>query len=85
VSAVPVASVITLAFDGLDTIPRLPPVDQKRFEEAIVYWDAGTPALQLTNAQWAHVVAERKRIGRPLERAEVSAVVAEMEAADAGR
>lgn len=65
-------AVMTLALDALAAVPDLPPDEAQRVTDSIVCWGEETPALQqMTPAQWARVVTERKRIGRPLDRAEV--------------
>lgn len=71
-SALAVHGVMTLTLDALAAVPDLPPDEAQRVTDSIVCWGEETPALlQMTPAQWARVVAERKRIGRPLECDEV--------------
>lgn len=79
----PAPAVMTLTLAEMLAAPDLPPEEAQRIVDSIVCWGEETPALrQMTRAQWERVLAEWKRIGRPLEADEVLAV---LEAADAGR
>lgn len=67
----PAPAVMTVTLAELEAVPDLPPEEAQRVTDSIVFWDEETPAIQLTRAQWSLVLAERKRAGRPLDRADV--------------
>ena len=79
-SGVDADGVMTLTLAELLAAPDLPPEEAQRVTDSIVFWGEETPALQqMTPAQWACVVAERKRIGRPLECEEVLLLIESMD------
>lgn len=68
----PIDGVVTLTLPELSDVPDLPPAEVQRVARSIVCWGEWTPALaRMTPAQWSAVIAERERIGRPLECDEV--------------
>lgn len=70
------AEVMDLTPADLDAAASMSQEKAQAMLDSIVFWGEETPALlqHLTPAQWARVVAERKRIGRPLDVAEVEAL-----------
>lgn len=71
---------MTLTLAELLAAPDLPPEEAQRIVDSIVCWGEETPALrQMTPAQWERVVAEWKRIGRPLESEEVLLLIESMD------
>jgi len=70
------ASVFDLSLVDLDQPAPLSPEEAQRALDSIVCWgEEGTGPQHLAPAQWAIVMAERNRVGRPLEWVEVRLLI----------